>query len=245
MSSSRNIRLFVYQTLFSGGRIVLEEKASHYLNTVMRCAVGESIKCFNAADGEFWAEIKEIDKKRTVIEIKEQQRLPVAEPDIWLIFAPLKKDKTDFVIEKAVELGVAKIIPVMTARTNNARIKIERFESQATEAAEQCGRLSVPDIEKQITLKELIKKWDVSRTLFFMDERRQGVPAVEVFKNSSQKVALLIGPEGGFDEEEKNLLDKYSFVKNVSLGPRILRAETAATAALSVWQAVAGDWRKD
>ena len=245
MSLSRNIRLFVQQKLFSGESIVLEEKASHYLHTVMRCVAGESIKCFNAADGEFLAQIKEIDKKRAVVEMRDQQRKPVAEPDIWLLFAPLKKDKTDFVIEKAVELGVAKVIPVVTSRTNNARVKIERFEAQATEAAEQCGRLSVPSIAQQITLKELVKNWDMSRTLFFMDERRQGEPAVEVFKNSSQKAALLIGPEGGFDEEEKKLLDKCSFVKNVSLGPRILRAETAATSALSVWQAVAGDWRKD
>ena len=241
--SYRSIRLFVKQKLALEELVILNEKTSHYLNTVMRCASSDIIKCFNATDGEFYAEIQGIDKKQAVIKIREQIRQPKEEKDIWLLFAPLKKDKTDFVIEKAVELGVSKIIPIITTRTNNTNVKIERFEAQAVEAAEQCERLSVPEIGETVALKKLLKEWDKSRLLFFMDERRKGKKVDEAFVLSKgKKVALIIGPEGGFDEEERELLEKQPFVINVSLGPRILRAETAVAAALAVWQAVAGDW---
>jgi len=243
--SYRSIRLFINQKLVVGNTATLSEKMSHYLNAVMRCTTADVIKCFNASDGEFFAEIQNIDKKQTTIKVQKQIRKPIKEKDIWLLFAPLKKDKTDFVIEKAVELGASKIVPVITARTNSAKVKIERFELQAIEAAEQCERMSVPEIGKTSNLNKLLKEWDASRLLFFMDERRKGKTAEEAFISSrGKKTALLIGPEGGFNEEEKELLNKQPFVINVSLGPRILRAETAATAALAVWQAIAGDWRK-
>ena len=243
--SFRSIRLYVKQKLAHKEIIELNDKASHYLNTVMRCETGDSIKCFNATDGEFVAKIENIDKKRTIIKIEEQVRKPSEEGDVWLLFAPLKKDKTDFVIEKAVELGVSKIVPVITARTNSTKVKIERFEAQAIEASEQCERLSVPEIKETVFLKKIIKEWDTTRILFFMDERRQGETAAKAFESlSRKKAALLIGPEGGFDEDERILLEKQPFVKNISLGPRILRAETAAIASLAIWQAVAGDWRK-
>lgn len=245
MKLLRNIRLYVDQRLSMEEKIVLSEKVSHYLTNVMRCRVGEILKCFNAKNGEFACIIEEIDKKRTVVKVSECLCLPRAETDIWLIFAPLKKDKTDFVIEKAVELGVSKIVPVITRYTNTEKVKIERFEAQAIEAAEQCGRLSVPEIAEPVVLNKLLSQWDNERVLFFMDERRQGEDLMQaITENTSQKVAVLIGPEGGFCETEVQKLMQQSYIKNINLGPRILRAETAALASLAVWQAIAGDWSK-
>ena len=167
------------------------------------------------------------------------------ENDIWLLFAPLKKDKTDIVIEKATELGVGKIIPVLTKFVNCEKIKTERFVSQAKEASEQCKRLSVPTISQPESLNTLIANWDENRVLFFMNENRTGNDALSVF---SQYVgipaAILVGPEGGFADEEITLLEKQKFVKTIALGPRILRAETASISALTLWQACAGDWCK-
>ena len=243
MKAERNIRLFVKNNLTEQKTISLPEAQSHYLINVMRCRQGDSVCCFDGISGEYKAEITVADKKGTILAIKEKKRDIGPEKDIWLLFAPLKKDKTDFVIEKAVELGVSKIIPVITARTNSERIKIERYEAQAIEAAEQSERLTVPEIEAAVSLEKLIKEWDKQRTLFFMDEHRQGNSAKQVFSlNQSEKTAVLIGPEGGFDAIETATLNKCSFVKNVSLGPRILRAETAAIASLAVWQAISGDW---
>lgn len=243
MKTLRHIRLFVGQQLKTEAYIELSENQSHYLANVMRCRDGEQIYCFNGQNGEFLCRLEHVDKKRTQINILEQTKKPQAEPDIWLLFAPLKKDKTDFVIEKATELGVSKIQPVITRYTNTEKIKIERFITQATEASEQCGRLSVPEIAEPMTLEKLLASWDKKRVLFFLDERRQGSSAAEVFASEKDiSAAVLIGPEGGFDETEAKLLNQCPFVKNVSLGPRILRAETACLSALAVWQAVAGDW---
>ena len=148
--------------------------------------------------------------------------------------------------EKAVELGVTKIIPVLTSRTNADKVKTERFAAQAVEAAEQCGRLSVPEIAEPIELNNLLRSWENDRQLFFMDERRSGADALTAFSHFAGKpAALLVGPEGGFSDDETAVLNRHPCVKDISLGPRILRAETAATAALAVWQAVAGDWRHD
>ena len=245
MKNTQHIRLWFGDKLVSGKEIILSDKDSHYLINVMRCVQGDNIRCFNASDGEFLAQIISADKKKSIVKLQKQLRQSEKEKDIWLLFAPLKKDKTDFVVEKAVELGASKIIPVLTRYTNTDKVKNERFEAQAKEAAEQCERLSVPEISKAVELKKLLTEWNKDRVLFFMDERKNGIPAVEAFKNGKGRpAAILIGPEGGFAEEEAEMLVACDFVKNVSLGPRILRAETAAAAALAVWQGIEGDWKK-
>ena len=236
-----NIRLAVSNKLSLKNKVDLTSEQSHYLSNVMRCKNGDEIKCFNSEDGEFICRIVDLNKRETVIEPLEQIRRPIKESDIWLLFVPLKKDKTDFVIEKAVELGVSKILPVISSRANVKQIKTDRYLSQATEAAEQCGRLSVPTIADPQDLFAVLDSWDKSRDLYFMDERRQGYSVLQAFTQAA-KGAVLIGPEGGFSDTEAEKINQKSFVKNVSLGPRILRAETAALAALSVWQAMVGDW---
>lgn len=244
MNEIRRIRLFTDKKLILGGKAELSEKASHYLCNVMRCNAGEKIRCFNETDGEFLCRIEVSDKKKTIVRIEELLRLREKDNDIWLLFAPLKKDQTDFVIAKAVELGVSKIIPIITERTNSERVKVERFAAQAVEAAEQCGRLSVPEVVSPVKLIEFLGAWNPERLLFFADERRRGKEAADAFRQSAgNPAAILVGPEGGFSDEEAARLDKCLFVKNINLGPRILRAETAAVASLSVWQASAGDWR--
>lgn len=245
MTSLRSIRLFVDVDLIEGKSFELLPEKSHYICNVMRCKTGDIIKCFNAKSGEFLCHIDQIDKKHSILTPQKQIREAEAEEGIWLLFAPLKKDKTDFVIEKAVELGVGRIIPIITRYTNSEKIKTDRFVAQAIEASEQCERLSVPDISTPQKLEQLIKQWDTNRILFFMDERRKGIAAIKAFQEASNKsIAILIGPEGGFSDEEAKLLDAQSFVKNVNLGPRILRAETAALASLAVYQACDGDWKK-
>lgn len=240
----RNIRIWIDQKISANVKITLSNGQSHYLNNVMRCAIGDVISCFNGSDGEYSATIVSINKNQTVIEPLIQDRKPYKEKDVWLIFAPLKKDRTDFVIEKAVELGATKIVPLISERTNSTHIKTERFVLQAIEASEQCGRLSVPEINPPCPLMHLLEKWDKNRLLYFMDERREGNFAKEVFAEFKDKpCAILIGPEGGFSDKEAEVLNKQSFVKNIQLGPRILRAETAAIASLAVWQAIAGDWQ--
>lgn len=244
MSSLRNIRLYTENNISSGSSFELSEKQSHYLSNVMRCKSGDRIQCFNEVSGEYLCEITACDKKKTVLTAQACLKKPyTATSDVWLVFAPLKKERTDFVIEKAVELGVSKIIPVITRHTNCERVKTERLVAQAVEAAEQCGRLSIPEILPLTELSEVISLFDLKRKLFFMDERRQGVSAVEAFaKSQGRPAALLIGPEGGFSDEEAEMLNNLKFVTNISLGPRILRAETAALAALALWQAISGDW---
>lgn len=245
MKAVRHIRLFVNQKLVSETLVELSEKQSHYLTNVMRCQNGETVQCFNTESGEFLCRIETADKKKTILKVEKNIRKPENEPDIWLIFAPLKKDKTDFVIEKSVELGVGKIIPVITGYTNAGKIKTERFSAQAVEAAEQCGRLSVPEITGPVSLDKLLKSWDNKRILFFMDERRNGKNAAAAFAEAKgTPAAVLVGPEGGFNEAEAQMLNLCPFVKNLNLGPRILRAETAVVSALSVWQSAAGDWDK-
>lgn len=247
MNKNRNIRLYVDKELFSGNIIELSEAHSHYLYTVMRCQTGEKIKCFNEKNGEFLSTISTINKKKSILEINKCLRFPPKEgADIWLIFSPLKKDCMDFIIEKSVELGVSAIIPIITQRTNSDRIRLDRIRAQIIEATEQCDRLNVPQVYPLSKLSELISSFATNRILYFMDERRKGSDIVELFKrNRNKPSAILIGPEGGFSDEEADMLNKSSFVKNVSLGPRILRAETAAIASLAIWQSIAGDWHKE
>ena len=244
MSKTTKIRLFVDSKLTNGQHVDIKEEQSRYLSSVMRLDVGDKILLFNGKDGEFVAQLQKVGKKSVEVKVLEQTREFVGAEDIWLMFAPIKKDRTDFVIEKATELGVKKIIPTITRYTITDKAKKERFEAQAIEASEQSRRLDVPEIDNAVKLEDVLQNWDESRTLFFMDETGKGRSAIEEFSAHKGKAALLIGPEGGFAEEELENLRSKSYAQAVSLGPLILRAETAVAAALSIWQATAGSWSK-
>jgi 16S rRNA (uracil1498-N3)-methyltransferase len=175
--------------------------------------------------------------------VPERQTRPQApEPDLWLLCAPLKKDRTDLVVEKAAELGVSLLWPVFTRRTNAGRVNLERMRAHLIEASEQCERLGVPELAQPAPLEKVLETWPAERVLLFLDESGGGAPLAEAATDTP--AALLVGPEGGFAPEERRLLESKPFCRPVGLGPRILRAETAAIAALAVWQAVAGDWRR-
>ena len=241
---AKNFRLYIKEELILQKTIILNEEQTHYLKNVVKYATGETINCFDNKNGEFKCQIIELNKKTTKIVPLEKTKDRVSCPDIWLLFAPLKKDNTDFVIEKATELGCSKIIPVLTAYTNTTNFKTERHLAQSIEAAEQCRRTDLPEISHLQPLTDIINQWDPSRTLFFMDETLQSKNFLDVLKtNKTNRAAILIGPEGGFSAEELSLVRKQSYTKGATLGPRILRAETAALAALSCWQLIQGDWR--
>lgn len=245
MIKKTKIRLFVNIKLKEGEEVCLSEAQSHYLSNVMRVRQGDEISCFNGCDGEFAAEILVVHKKQTQIGIRNKIKQFKNSPDVWLVFAPLKKDCTDFLVQKSTELGVSGLLPIITQNTNTDKVKTERLQAQALEASEQCERLDVPQVFSPQDFKQVIENWDSSRRLLFMDERGAGMSVAEALsKCDAQKVAILVGPEGGFSDSEFNMLYKLPFVCGVSLGPRILRAETAAVAALSVWQAIAGDWKE-
>jgi len=240
--AKNKIRLYVEAALCPNAVVELSPDDSHYLCNVMRLTEGHVLGCFNST-GEYECSIVEAHKKHCRIKVIGKVREAHAVPDIWLLFAPLKKDKTDFVIEKATELGVRTIVPIITRNTMSDKPRIERFIAQAKEASEQCERTDIPHIVKAETLEKILSSWPEESILFFMDESLQGADCVSVFSDFSKKAAaILVGPEGGFTSEEKKLLDSLPFVRGINLGPRILRAETAACAALAVWQAVVGDW---
>jgi 16S rRNA (uracil1498-N3)-methyltransferase len=211
----------------------------------MRLCVGDNVFFFNGQHGEFLGEIELIQKTSMLIYIKTQIRMQMSDPDIWLLFAPIKKSGVNFIAEKATELGVVKLLPVLTEHTNTQRVNLNRLRSIAIEAAEQCQRLTVPDLSEPKTLHEVLEDWNPSRRLLVMDETlaMQDVPEEEVFSfskliNKEKEMpcdAILIGPEGGFSSSELNRLSRHTFVKKITLGQRILRAETAATVALGLW----------
>lgn len=237
------IRIFIENKSIKVGEIIaLGEKQSHYLANVMKQKTGDIILCFNGHDGEFECELTSINKKNCQAKILEKTREFEKVPDLWLLFSPLKKDNTDFVIQKATELGVAKIIPTITIRSISERVRTDRFAAQAIEASEQCRRVDIPEIAEAISLDKLLKSWDKSRKLYFLDETLNGNKIYDVFSKSKTPCAILVGPEGGFDEKELEILRKLEYTEAVSMGKRILRAETAALAAVSCWQSISGDW---
>ena len=240
---AKNFRLYIKEELICDKIIPLEESQAHYLKNVVKYNVGETIHCFDNKNGEFCCKISSLDKKNPTLAVLNKMRDYHKCPDIWLLFAPLKKDKTDFVIEKATELGCSRIIPVITQNTITKNIKIERYEAQSIEAAEQCRRTDLPQIANPIDLVKLIPNWDHDRPLFYMDETLKSKDFFTVLSQvKHKKAAILIGPEGGFSQEELTILHDTVFAHGATLGPRILRAETAATAALSCWQLICGDW---
>lgn len=243
------IRLFVEDDLASGHDVALGRDQSHYLQNVMRRGVGDRIALFNGRDGEFWAELTEMRRGAVRVAIDARFRDQVPEPDLWLAFAPIKRAAVNFIVTKATELGVSRIVPVITARTNSERVNTRRLHANAIEAAEQSERLSVPQVDEPLRFAELFADWPAGRCLLVGDETGAGRPIADVvadLSNGSRVVppmAVMTGPEGGFVPEELDQLRDLPFVTTVGLGPRVLRADTAALAALAIVQAVAGDWR--
>ncbi|MES2814624.1 MAG: 16S rRNA (uracil(1498)-N(3))-methyltransferase [Pseudomonadota bacterium] len=235
------IRLYVDQPLAPGQAVRLSPDQAHYLTGVMRLTAGAAILLFNGRDGEWRATLADASKRGAVALCDVQTRPLRLPPDLWLLFAPIKKARTDFIVEKAVELGAARILPVQTRHTNSDRIRQDRLQAHALEAAEQCGATCVPEVAELIALDKLLAKWPEDRRLYWCDETALGQPAT--ITPTQGPAAILIGPEGGFSADEAAKLRARSNVTPLSLGPRILRADTAAVAALTLWQAACGDWR--
>ena len=232
-------RLFVRPQLGAGVSVDLDAGQANYLGNVLRLKEGAELLLFDGTSGEWLARVSQAAKKRMSLAVERQTRAPEAIPDVWLAFAPVKRAQTDWLIEKATELGAARLIPVMTQRTVAERVRLDRLEAIAIEAAEQCGRTRLPVIAEPISLKQLLASRDVRR-LYFADEVG-GEPAAKAFEPGS--ALILTGPEGGFADEEREAIRAADNSVAISLGPRILRAETAALASLSAYMALAGDWR--
>lgn len=215
---------------------------AHYLSGVMRLRQGDAVAVFNGRDGEWQASLQEAGKRGGSVSVLAQTAPQQDPPDLWLIFAPIKKARTDFIVEKAAEMGAARILPVQTDHTNSDRIRQDRLQAHAIEAAEQCGGTFVPPVAELMPLSRLLDGWDPARRILWADESRAG-PAQTLAGLPPGPWAILIGPEGGFSAGEQARLSRLPFVTPVSLGPRILRADTAAVAALALWQAALGDWR--
>jgi 16S rRNA (uracil1498-N3)-methyltransferase len=243
MSDRPRIRLHVVHPLGAGQAVPLTPDQAHYLFGVMRLGPGDAVALFNGTDGEWRARVAEVTKRGGVL-VCEAQTAPQADPpDLWLVFAPIKKARTDFIVEKAVELGAARILPVTTDHTNSDRIRQDRLQAHAVEAAEQCGATAVPTVEALQPLAKLLDGWDRARRLLWADEGAAGQGAA--LPDTPAPAAILIGPEGGFSAAERSRLAGLPFVTPMALGPRILRADTAAVAALTLWQAARGDWAGD
>ena len=240
-------RLHVTDDLIADSVIGLGASQAHYLRSVLRLSTGDEVALFNGRDGEWRARIDAIGKGWASLQLVAQSLPQTPEPDIWLLFAPIKRGRVDYLVQKATELGVGVLIPTTTRRTVVERINLVRLGATAAEAAEQCRRLSVPELRPVQALDDLLAAWPPERHLLFCDEAG-GPPPLEALKNhggsgEAASWAILIGPEGGFDPDESHALRQRPFVVPMSLGRRILRAETAAVAALSIWQALVGDSR--
>jgi len=235
-------RLFVTDQLEAGRILALDGPQAHYLGKVMRMREGDTVILCDDTTGEWAAHIGQVGKHRIVVTVAERLRGREAVPDLWLCAALLKKDRFDLILEKATELGVARLQPVLTRRCVADKLNLERARAITTEAAEQCARTALPELAEPVKLDALLANWSEERALFFADENG-GNPAAQVFAaHKGAPAAILTGPEGGFDDAERSAIRAHPAARPVSLGPRILRGETAAIAALSVWMAVAGDW---
>jgi len=243
MASEFKTRLFVDFDLATGIVVALDGDRAHFLRNVLRLKPGDRIALFNGRDGEWSSEIAELGKRAAALEVGDLVRGKATEADIWLAFAPIKRARIDFVAEKATELGASVLWPVFTRYTSMDRVNVERLRANAIEAAEQCGRLTVPEVREPVRFEEMLDRWPAERRLICCDETGAGAPIIDAVGDLPRGPAgLLIGPEGGLAKEELDRLDKTPNVCRVGLGPRILRAETAALAALACWQAAVGDW---
>lgn len=235
------VRLFVDHPLGQEQTVPLSQDQAHYLFGVMRLGLGDTISIFNGHAGEWQAEVVDAAKRRGILLCKAQTKPQQNPPDLWLLFAPIKKARTDFIVEKAAEMGASRICPVQTRFTNADRIRQDRLQAHAIEAAEQCGGTFVPEVDALQKLEAVLDAWPADRQLVFCDEEQVGTPSVTTAL-SKGPAAILIGPEGGFSPTERNKLRAFPAATSISLGPRILRADTAAVAALTLWQRAVGDW---
>jgi 16S rRNA (uracil1498-N3)-methyltransferase len=240
-------RLFVRASLTAGAEVELDASQANYLVNVLRMNEGDELLLFNGRDGEWRAALAARSRKARSLRVGEPVRPQPADPDLHYLFAPLKQARLDYMVEKATEMGAGRLRPVLTQHTQVSRINLERMEANAIEAAEQCGLLSIPAIEEPVELKSLLDTWagrEGDRRLIFCDEADGGSDPIAVLSTlPPSPLAVLIGPEGGFSAEERQSLRSRPFVTSIPLGPRILRADTAAVAALAVVQALLGDWR--
>lgn len=234
-------RLFVEAELAQGIRVPVDSNAGHYLISVMRVTDGDIVLLFNGRDGEWATRATNIRKRDLMLECVEQTKPLEPVPDFWLCAAPIRKGKIDMVIEKACELGVARVQPVLTNRAVVDKLNPERLRAHMIEAAEQCGRTALPELAELTKLDSLLKNWPKNRTLFFADETG-GAPMSDVFAAHRGPAALLVGPEGGFTDQEREAVRAVPAAVAITLGPRILRAETAAIAATACWMSANGDW---
>lgn len=242
-------RLFVQGELAARGVIDLSAAQAHYLGNVLRLKTDAEVCLFNGRDGEWRGRIESVKRGRCTVALRDRIRAQRQEPDLWLLFAPLKRARTDYLAEKATELGASLLWPVFTRRTQAERVNLDRLRANAVEAAEQSERLSVPELRDPAKLTDVLADWPAGRRLLFCDESGGGAPIAEALASDSvrgsrrETWAVLIGPEGGFARDELDALRKLPFVTAAGLGPRILRADTAALAALVCIQALTGDWR--
>jgi 16S rRNA (uracil1498-N3)-methyltransferase len=233
-------RLFVDRPLDAGETVELDGAAANYLGAVMRLKPGGQVRLFDDRTGEWLAEAVEAGKRRVRLVLLARVAEREAVPDLWLLAAPIKKGRIDWLAEKACELGVARLVPVLTRRTIVDRLNLDRLRAHIIEAAEQCGRTALPALDAPARLEALLGRWPTGRQLLFADEAG-GAPLLEVARPGP--AAILIGPEGGFDADERAAIRALPQAQAITLGPRILRADTAAAAAVSLWMAAAGDWR--
>ena len=241
VTEGTKIRLYVECDLVAGEIISLGASQVHYLRNVLRLMTGDQVALFNGRDGEWLARIDKIGKRQASLKLTEQSHKQSPESDVWLLFSPVKRAPMDYLIQKATELGASTLLPITTQRTTVDRINLTRLSTTAVEAAEQCRRLTVPELRSVHSLNQILASWPPDRFLIFCDESGAPSPKTALAKGKSGPWGILIGPEGGFDPKEREMLRQQSFVIPMRLGPRILRAETAAVAALSILQALAGD----
>lgn len=234
-------RLFVPGPLSDGARVLLEGPQAHYLARVMRVAVGGAVVLCDDETGEWLARVDEAGKRNVALAVERRMREREVVPDLWLVPALLKKDRFDLVLEKATELGVAAIHPVLTRRCVADRLNPERARAIVTEAAEQCARTALPGLADTVKLDALLRDWPAERALFFADEEG-GAGAATAFAAHQGPAAILTGPEGGFDDAERAAIRAHPCAVAITLGPRVLRGETAAIAALALWMGTRGDW---
>jgi len=232
-------RLYVDVILGENLLLTLDGQQANYLGAVLRLTPGAQVKLFDDKTGEWLGELTEAGKKKVSLRVLRQLRAREPVPDLWLLFAPIKRGRIDWIVEKATELGVARLVPVLTQRTIVDRLNSDRLFANMVEAAEQCERTALPQLSEPQKLDALLRGWPKDRALYFADETG-GEPLSRVAAKGS--AAILIGPEGGFTEAERQAIRSTQGAQAVSLGPRILRAETAAVAAVSLWMGIAGDW---
>jgi len=245
MDDTISIRLFCEDSLNNIKEVSLKKEQTHYLRDVMRCKIGAKIFLFDGTSGEYQSEIAYIDRKSTRLRILQKKRHLEMPGDVWIVFCPLKKQRTDFLVEKCTELGVRKFLPIVSQNTQTKRISIERLKKHIIEAVEQCGGNFVPEVQSLDTFQNVLNNFPDNRKIIFCDENLEYENIQNTLKpHDLGKVAIFIGPEGGFSLNERRIVEKNSEIVPVSLGKRILRAETAAVSALTSWHIISGDWSK-